>query len=195
MHYFQLRRSSSDRERAFLVPRIHPLSYEDASPPARAEFEKQIREHGRMTNMKMTLAHSWPALRALMEWYPLRDEVAAFLGDRLTTIFAHAISTETDCLVCSTFFRRALAEAGEDPESFALDAWEQTVVDFGQRIARDAHGVSDELYARLAARLHPDQIVALTAFAGIMIATNIFNDVLRVDLDEYLQAYRKPSPA
>jgi alkylhydroperoxidase family enzyme len=171
------------------------LSYEDASLPARAEFEKQIREHGRMTNMKMTLAHSWPALRALMEWYPLRDEVALFLGDRLTTIFAHAISTETDCLVCSTFFRRALAEAGEDPESFALDAWGQTVVDFGRQIARDAHGVSDELYDRLAVRLQPDQIVALTAFAGIMIATNIFNDALRVDLDDYLQAYRKRSPA
>jgi alkylhydroperoxidase family enzyme len=177
------------------VPRIHPLSYEDASPHARAEFEKQIRDHGRMTNMKMTLAHSWPALRALMEWYPLRDEVALFLGDRLTTIFAHAISTEADCLVCSTFFRRALAESGEDPERFSLDEWEETVVEFGRQIARDAHGVSDELYARLAARLQPEQIVALTAFAGIMIATNIFNDALRVDLDDYLQAYRKRSPA
>jgi alkylhydroperoxidase family enzyme len=177
------------------VPRIHPLSYEDASPPARAEFEKQIRDHGRMTNMKMTLAHSWPALRALMEWYPLRDEVALFLGDRLTTIFAHAISTEADCLVCSTFFRRALAESGEDPERFSLDEWEETVVEFGRQIARDAHGVSDELYARLAARLQPEQIVALTAFAGIMIATNIFNDALSVDLDDYLQAYRKRSPA
>ena len=59
-------------------------------------------------------------------------------GDRLTTIFAHAISTETDCLVCSTYFRRALAEAGEDPERFALDAWEETVVEFGWQIARDA---------------------------------------------------------
>lgn len=177
------------------MPRIHPLSYEDASPPARAEFEKQIREHGRMTNMKKTLAHSWPALRALMEWYPLRDEVATCLGDRLTTIFAHAISTEADCLVCSTFFRRALTEAGEDPERFELDSWGQTVVDFGRQIARDAHGVSDELYARLAARLNPEQIVALTAFAGMMIATNIFNDALRVDLDDYLQAYRKRSPA
>ena len=83
---------------------------------------------------------------------------------------------------------------GEDPEAFALDAWEQTVVDFGRQSARDAHGVSDELYARLAERLQPDQIVALTAFAGMMIATNVFNDALRVDLDDYLEAYRKRSP-
>jgi alkylhydroperoxidase family enzyme len=177
------------------VPRIHPLNYEEASPPARIEFEKQIRDHGRMTNMKKTLAHSWPALRALMEWYPLRDVVAAFLGDRLTTIFALAISTETDCLVCSTYFRRTMIDAGEDPDSFELDAWGQTIVDYGRQLARDAHDVEDALYAELESRLQPDQIVALTAFGGIMIATNIFNDALRVEVDDYLAPYRKRPPA
>ena len=37
------------------------------------------------------------------------------------------------------------------------------------------------------------QIVALTAFAAMMIATNIFNNALEVELDEYLFAYRKKS--
>jgi hypothetical protein len=46
-----------------------------------------------MTNMKRTLAHSPLALDVYMTWYPLRDEVASFLGDRLTGLFAHAIST------------------------------------------------------------------------------------------------------
>ena len=177
------------------MPRIHPLDYEEASPPARVEFEKQIRDHGRMTNMKKTLAHSWPALRALMEWYPLRDAVAAFLGDRLTTIFAHAISTEADCLVCSTYFRRALIDAGEDPEKFELDEWGQTIVAYGRQLVRDAHNVDDGLYATLEARLEPKEIVALTAFGCTMIATNIFNDALRVDVDEYLAPYRKRPPA
>jgi alkylhydroperoxidase family enzyme len=117
------------------------------------------------------------------------------LGDRLTTIFALAISTQTDCLVCSTYFRRSLIDAGEDPEAFELDGWEQTVVDFGRQLARDAHGVDDALYTELESRLQPDQIVALTAFACIMIATNIFNDALRVDVDEYLAPYRKRPPA
>ncbi len=48
-----------------------------------------------------------------MEWYPLRDEVAGFLGDRATTLFAHAISTQSDCLICSTFFRRILIDVGD----------------------------------------------------------------------------------
>ena len=101
-------------------------------------------------------------------------------------LFAHAISAGTDCLVCSTFFRRILIESGEDPDSLRLDDWEQTVVDYGRQLAEDPHGVSDELFARLAARLQPDQIVTLTAFGGLMVATNLFNNALRVDLDDYL---------
>ena len=34
----------------------------------------------------------------------------------------------------------------------------------------------------------PDQIVALTAFGGLMVATNLFNNALQVDLDDYLHA-------
>ena len=173
------------------MPRIHPLNKEDVSGPARLEFDKQIQAHGRMTNMKRTLAHSWPALRALMEWYPLRDEVASFLGERLALIFAHAISVQADCLICSTFFRRTFIDEGTNPDQFQLDEWEQTIVDFGRTLARDAHLVSDDLYAKLAARLDPSQIVSLTAFGCVMLATNVFNDALRVDLDAYLQPYVK----
>jgi alkylhydroperoxidase family enzyme len=147
--------------------------------------------HGRVTNMKRTLARSPVALRALMTWYDLRDELAPFLGERLTTLFAHAISAGTDCLICSTFFRRLLIDAGEDPDRLRLDEWEQTVVEFGRQLAVDPHGVSDELFGRLAARLSPEHIVALTTFGGLMVATNLFNNALRVDLDEYLYAYRK----
>ena len=52
-----------------------------------------------------------------MTWYDLRDEVEPFLGERATMLFAHAISAETDCLICSTFFRRLLIDAGEDPDA------------------------------------------------------------------------------
>jgi hypothetical protein len=39
--------------------------------------------------------------------------------------------------------------------------------------------------------LEPAQIVAVTAFGGLMIATNVFNNALQVDLDDYLQPFRK----
>jgi alkylhydroperoxidase family enzyme len=146
---------------------------------------------GKVTNMKRTLARQPVALRALLTWYELRDVVQPFLGEKLTTLFAHAISIRTDCLVCSTFFRRMLIDAGEDPDALLLDEWEQSVVDYARQLGADPNQVTDELYSRLARRLDPDQIVALTAFGGLMVATNLFNNALRVDLDEYLQPYRR----
>jgi len=173
------------------MARIPPLQDADAGPEARAALDEIRATHGRVTNMKRTLARAPVALRSLMTWYDLRDQVLAFLGDRLTTLFAHAISAGTDCLVCSTFFRRILIDAGEDPEALRLDEWEHTIVAYGQQLAVDPHGVSDELWGRLADRLRPEQVVALTAFGGLMVATNLFNNALRVDLDDYLDAYRK----
>jgi alkylhydroperoxidase family enzyme len=174
------------------MSRVPPLPEGETSPAARIELDKQLAAHGRLTNMKRTLAHSPVALRALMNWYDLRGEVLPFLGERLTTLFAHAVSSQTDCLICSTFFRRVLIDAGEDPERPRLDERAQAVVDYGQQLARDANAVSDELFARLSVCFAPAQLVALTAFGGLMIATNVFNNALRVDLDEYLHPYRKP---
>jgi alkylhydroperoxidase family enzyme len=175
------------------MARIAPLQDgdHDINTKSRAAMAEIQATHGRVTNMKRTLARSPVALRSLMTWYDLRDEVVPFLGDRLTTLFAHAISAGTDCLICSTFFRRLLIDAGEDPERLRLDDWEQTVVDFGRQLAVDPHGVSDELFRHVAARLNPEQVVALTAFGALMVATNLFNNALKVDLDDYLYAYRR----
>ncbi len=143
--------------------------------------------------MKCTLAHSPAALTALMQWYALYDVVLPVLGQRMTTLFSHAISSQTDCLICSTFFRRWLSEQGENPDALVLNDREQALVEFGRQLVVDAHKVSDQLFARLASWLTPDQIVALTAFGGMMIATNIFNNALQVDLDDYLQPFRQSS--
>lgn len=175
------------------MARVSPLSPAEAPDDSRAELERQIAAHGRVTNMKCTLARSPAALAALMQWYPLYDAVLPILGPRATTLFVHAISAETDCLVCSTFFRRWLSEQGEDPDALVLDEREQCLVAYGRQLARDAHGVTDELFRRLGSWLSADELVLLTAFGGIMIATNVFNNALQVDLDDYLQPYRKPA--
>jgi alkylhydroperoxidase family enzyme len=177
------------------MARIRPLVVDEAPPASRAELDRHAAAHGRVTNMKRTLAHSPPALYALMQWYPLRDAVQPFLGERLTVLFAHAISAQTDCLICSTFFRRLLVEAGEQPDHLKLDDREAVVAEYGRQLARDPNGVEDDLYTRLQGYFTPEQVVALTAFGGLMIATNVFNSALRVDLDEYLWPYRKAAAA
>jgi alkylhydroperoxidase family enzyme len=173
------------------MPRIEPLDLEAALPDTRAAADAHVRTHARMTNMKRTLLQSLPAFKALMEWYPLRDTVQPFLGERLTTLFAHAISAETDCLICSTFFRRMLIQTGENPERLRLDERETAVLEFGRALAVSPFKVPDGVFLRLEPYFNPSQIVALTAFGAMMVATNVVNNALDVDLDEYLQPYRK----
>jgi alkylhydroperoxidase family enzyme len=175
---------------SFPGARVPPTTYDQLPPAGQAAHDSHARS-ARITNMKRTLLHSVPAFEALMTWYPLRDTVQPFLGERLTTLFAHAVSAETDCLICSTFFRRMLIQSGENPDRLALDGWEAAVVAYGRRLAVTPHTVPDEIYAPIAARLTREQIVALTAFGALMVATNVFNNALAVPLDEYLEPYRQ----
>jgi alkylhydroperoxidase family enzyme len=116
--------------------------------------------------------------------------VQPWLGERAAVIFSHAISSETDCLICSTFFRRILIDWGENPDELVLDEREQLLVEFGRALSSQFSRVPNELYARLAAEFDGEQIVALTAFGAMMVATNIVNNALEVELDEYLDSYR-----
>ena len=144
---------------------------------------------GRMTNMKRTMLHSLPTFHALMEWYPLFDCIKEFLGERLSIVYAHAISAEGDCLLCTVFMRRILIDWGEDPAKLELDDKSETLIEFGRAIAQQGSHVPDELFHRIQNFFNPEQIVALTGFASLMIATNIVNNVLEVELDEYLLDY------
>jgi alkylhydroperoxidase family enzyme len=173
--------------------RIPPVDYETAPPSIRAAHDAAARRFGRVTNMKATLLHSIPAYDALMTWYDLRDVVAPFLGERLADLFSHAISAGTDCLICSTYFRKALADAGQDPDELTLDDREQAVVEFGKCLAQPNSRVPDAVYGRLAQHFDKEQIVALTAFGAMMLATNIINNALEVELDDYLLGYRASS--
>ena len=169
---------------------IPPLTESGAPEGSRSLAAAHAATGGRMTNMKWTLAHSPAALEALLQWYPLHDEVAPLLGERRTQIFCHAISAQNDCLICSTFFRRLLADAGEDPDTLALDELDELIVDFGRRMATDPQSVDDALRSRLDAHFSPAEIVLLTAFGAIMVATNVVNDALGVPLDGYLEPYQ-----
>lgn len=168
---------------------ISQVAYETASPEQRAEIDQQIRAHGRITNMKLTLLHSLPAFRTLMEWYPLEAELESFLGERAVNFFCYAISTADQCLICSTFFRKILKDLNIDFETFAFTEEEQLLVDYGRAIVQDPNHVPPELFERLKAHWNEEQIVAITAFAAMMIATNLINEVLQVRLDDCLSAY------
>ena len=73
--------------------------------------------------------------------------------------------------------------------SVELDEFDSLIADLGRRLASDPHSVDDALHAELAARLSAAEIVSLVAFGAIMVATNVFNDAMGVELDDYLERY------
>jgi alkylhydroperoxidase family enzyme len=173
------------------MSRIEQIAYDASPADIRQAHDDHIQRVARMTNMKRTLLRSLPAFRALMTWYDLRDAALPILGERLTTIFAHAISAETDCLICSTFFRRILIDGGENPDQLSLDAREQIVVAYGRCLAQSPFFVPDDTYHALRRAFSEEEIVTITAFGALMVATNVVNNALNIPLDEYLEPYRR----
>jgi alkylhydroperoxidase family enzyme len=169
--------------------RIKYVNLEEASPEIKTAYEETAREHT-ISNMKATLLHSPVALHAVLEWYKLFAQVKPFLGERLAVLFCDGISRQNNCELCATFMYREIVKWGEDPFNLKLDEREKAVVDFGRQIARNANGVSDDLYARLAKYFTPAQIVDITVFGALMIVNNVFNSALQIDLDTSLDEYR-----
>jgi hypothetical protein len=158
-----------------------------------AAADRQVSTHGgRITNMKRTLLGHVPSFDAYMEWYTLKDELVPYIGERAVSLFSYAISDATDCLVCSVFFRRILIESGDDPDNPQVTEAEQLLLEWGRMIANDPTGIPDDFRVRLEEAFSPKLRVILVAFAGLMVATNVFNSVARVPLDEVLYEFRRP---
>jgi hypothetical protein len=169
------------------MARISMAEYAELDAEGKKLYDGQVNAHGRITNMKRTLLRSKLAFKVYMEWYDMRDEVAKFLGDFATNVFSHAISQENSCLICSTYFRKILIEAGKNPDSLDLDETEALVAEYGRALVSNPHSIDEALFDRLKARFTEEQIVLLTAFGGMMIATNLINNALDVTPDNYLK--------
>ena len=173
------------------MARIEPPETKNISPAVKAAFERHVQEYGgRITNMKSTLGHSLVAFEAYMQWYPLYTEVEKILGKRMAALYAHSISCAADCPLCSTFFRKIIIDSGETPEKLELSETEKDVLDFGSAITKHKGNIANHLYNKVAINYKDNDMVILVAFAGIMIATNVFNNVIETEIDEYLSAYR-----
>lgn len=177
------------------MPYIPQLDYNQADPEARAAHDEELRLRGRMTNMKRTLLHSPAALRIYGEWFTLRDELRPVIGDRAIWLFAHAISAATKSIVGTTFMRRALIESGDNPDAPTPNDAEALLLEFGTTIATDPKTVPQSIWDGLKAHYTDKTLVDLVAFAGIMIATNVFTDAVGTEIDSELAAYLAPVSA
>jgi alkylhydroperoxidase family enzyme len=172
------------------MPRIKPLPADDTPESVRAAYVKHMADHhARITNMKATLGHSQVAFEVYMEWYRLYDRMKEILGERMAYLFAYSISKGSNCPLCTTFFRKLIIDNGEKPENIELTEQEQLLLDFGSAISEQRGKISDTLFEKVSRLYTTAQLVDLIAFAGQMIATNIFSNTIDTDIDDYLFTY------
>lgn len=176
------------------MPRIEPLKEENASPEQRQAIESEMQARGRMTNLKWIQAHSPAALRIYGEWFSLKAELSHALSDREIFVFSLAISQAQDAPIPVGFFRRALSGLGTDPDHLQPDERESLLQQFGSVIGRDAHAVSDALWAELRQAYDDVTLVNLVAFAGMMVATTVFANIIKAEPDDDVIAFLEPRP-
>jgi hypothetical protein len=133
-----------------------------------------------------------PAGEAARDRQTLHEELVPFIGERAVSLFSYAISDASGGLVCSVFYRRILIDNGEDPDDPQVTEAEQLLIDWGRLIATSPGEIPAEMYERLEATFNPQLRVLLVAFAGQMVAANLFTVVGRVALDKELYDYRRP---
>jgi len=154
----------------------------NAPEDVRKAAEAHLAKGYRMTNEKRTLLHNAVAFEALEGMsYAVSAEMKKFTGHRAANLFQYAISLENDCLVCSTYYRRAMSELGLDSldeSKFTPD--EALLVAYARAIVRNHKAIPDDLLRRLLERFGEEGLVVITTMAMFMIGNNYFNDILRV---------------
>lgn len=84
------------------MARINRVERAALDEARREAFDQEIVRVGSVTNMKGTILHSLPAHQAYHGSYLIKAELIKLLGKRAFNIYAHAISSASDCLLCST---------------------------------------------------------------------------------------------
>ncbi|MCR4962787.1 MAG: hypothetical protein K6B40_02750 [Firmicutes bacterium] len=153
---------------------------------AEKERYDELAARNAVTNMKKGLLNDAATYDAYMAWYTSWNRLVEVVGQKDAILYAHAISTTNSCQLCSLFFISDVRGLGLDPENLHYDEKEQVLTELAQAIVKNPTAVPDELFDRLRKFFDDREIVVIVGFAGQMIATNNFNSVLRIDVDQRL---------
>lgn len=167
------------------MARIKLLELEETTGAERERYE-ELAGRNAVTNMKKGLLQDAATYDAYMAWYTSWNRLVEVIGEKAAVIYAHAISTTNSCMLCSLFFISDLKALGLDPNNLELDVKEKLLVQLGQQIVKDPTSVSDELFAQLKEQWSDKELVVIVGFASQMIATNNFNSVFQIDIDQRL---------
>ncbi|MBO9204259.1 MULTISPECIES: carboxymuconolactone decarboxylase family protein [Niastella] len=172
------------------MARIAPVTIDNLPLVTREAFDEHVNDYNTpITNSKATLGHSMLSFTIYMQWYPLYEKVKQQIGERAAYLYAWAVSNASNCSLCAAYFRKIMIENGEDPDRLLLNDHEKALIDFGSAIAEHKGCIANHVYNSLEQYHNKEEMVLLIAFAGQMIATNIFNNVIETDIDIYLTPF------
>jgi alkylhydroperoxidase family enzyme len=165
---------------------IDDPALDDATLAAIAEEKARA---GRVTNMKRYLLRSLPAYRLFNDVLPLKSSLRQAIGDRALLVFSHAISENANCLLCSTYFRRALKEHGVSPQDFEPTEVETLLMTLAKQLTQQGEGENRSALSALEQRFGERTAVEIVAYGAAMLATNVLNTTLGVPLDDDLKPF------
>ena len=167
------------------MARIKLLEQNEVSGAEKERYD-ELAGRNAVTNMKKGLLNDAATYDAYMAWYTSWKRLVEVIGEKDAILYAHAISTTNSCQLCSLFFISDVKGLGLDPHNLVYDEKEQVLVDLAQSIVKNPTAVSDEIFDRLRKFFNDAELVVMVGFAGQMIATNNFNSVFKIDVDQRL---------
>lgn len=167
------------------MARIKLLELEETTGAEKERYQV-LADNNKVTNMKRGLLQDAATYDAFMGWYTSWNRLVEIISLREATVYAHAISTTNSCQLCSLFFISDLKALGIEPQDFQPTEREQLLAQLGEQIVKDPTSVSDELFEKLKKEWKDNELVVIVGFAAQMIATNNFNSVFKIDVDERL---------
>jgi hypothetical protein len=162
------------------------LPSDDELTPDAADAARQfLASHpGPLSNLDRTLLGSTPVFASYTAWFTLRDELIPFLGERAVNLFCFAISDGYPAPYPTTFFRRELELAGDDPLDPQVTEAERLLIDWGRALGAGAASLPRELADAVEQTFQPKLRLLLTAFAGLMVAVCVVTVVGQVPSDD-----------
>ena len=161
------------------------VTHEEVVGKAKEAYESLLSQ-GKLSNMKQVLLHDYATFDAFMGWYTSWARLVEVLGTRAAIVLAHAVSSTNGCVLCSLFFVSDMADLGEDVASMEFTEEEELLIELAKQAVKNPTAVSDEVFAKLNERYTKSEIVTIVGFICQMMATNNFNSILDVPLDDRL---------
>ena len=167
------------------MSRIAYVKHEEVTGKAKEAYES-LQSQNNLTNMKQTLLQDYNTFEAFMGWYPSWNSLVEIVGERAAIVLAHAVSSTNGCVLCSLYFVSDIEDLGEDVRTIKFTEDEELLIELAKQAVKDPTAVSDELFGKLKARYSDREIVAIVGFICQMMATNNFNSILKIQLDDRL---------